>query len=102
MWRKMVVCGSTLAIIFSPEYPSGGERGGVLGFSHQSILGGGTGDFPHPSVPSGMNGGIIFFIFPFHGARKRTCNAWPLIVYILSMEDCLVLPLGISQTIFFY
>ena len=86
-----MVCGSTLAIIFSPEYPSGGEQGVVSGFSHQSILGGGTREFSHQSIPSGGNGGIIFFIFPFHGARKRTCNAWPLIVYILLMEDGLVL-----------
>ena len=38
VWRKMVVCSSTLANIFSPEYPSGGERGSFSGFSHQSIL----------------------------------------------------------------
>ena len=91
MWRKMVVCGSTLAIIFSPEYPSGGERGSVSGFSHQSILEGGTGEFSHQSIPSGGNGGIVFSIFSLHGSRKRTYNAWPLIVFILSMEDGLVL-----------
>ena len=60
--------------------------GGTGDFSHQSSPGGRRGGkFSHQSVPSGGNGGIVFFIFPFHGARKTTCNAWLLIVYILSI-----------------
>ena len=91
VWRKMVVSGSTLAIIshqstfrggtgeflwiFSPEYPLGGERGN---FVTRVSFQGGTGE-------------NLFYISFSRDQEEDWLRAWPLIVYILSMEDGLVL-----------
>ena len=51
--------------LISPEYPSGKEQGRFLVYSHQSILGRGTGEFSHQSIFSGENGGYFYFLISF-------------------------------------
>ena len=62
---------------FSPEYLSEGERGSFFGFSHQSILWGGTGEFSHQSILSGGNGGklLLYFLFTGPGRGLASCLA---------------------------
>ena len=90
-----MVSGSILANYFSPEYLPGGNGGGSLDFLTRVSFGGGTGKFSHQSIFLGEKGGIIyFFIFSFSRDQDEDWRsftiAWPLIVYILSMEDGLV------------
>ena len=55
--------------LISPEYPSGKERGSFLVYSHQSILGRGTGEFSHQSIFSGENGGYFYFDLLFNESK---------------------------------
>ena len=72
-----MVCSSTLANIFSPEYPSGGEQGSFSGFLTRVSFEGGTGEFSHQSIPSRGTGGklLLYFLFMGPGRGPARCLA---------------------------
>ena len=88
VWRKMVVSGSTLAII-SHQSTFRGERGIFSGFPTRVSFMGGTGEFSHQSILSGGNGENFFSISFSRDQEEDLLSAWPLVIFP-SMEDSMV------------